>query len=101
MHSFLRGCITVSNRYRIVIKGIKVNYDTERSSDFVLPAISFADISIVVPGHPAEFSLKRSEYFRFGVFYQLGLIFKQRRNGADHGSDTPLKFQKHSCLLVL
>ena len=55
LHSFLGGGVAVADGNGVIGEGVKVNGDAVWGADFVLAAVAFADIAIVVPHDVAEF----------------------------------------------
>ncbi len=73
----LFGGIAVADSYGVIFQGVEIDGDAVRGADFVLTAVAFADIAVVVPHNVAEFFLQPFVNLA-GFFYQFGLVFKQR-----------------------
>lgn len=61
----------------VVFEGVEVDDDAVGCADFVLAAVAFADVAVVVPHDIAEFFLQFFVDFP-SLFDQFGLVLQER-----------------------
>ena len=77
MHSLLLRRIPLAHRHRAVLKRLEVDDYAVRRADFVLAAVAFANVAVVVPHHSAGVGFGEARVDFAGFFYQFWLVFQQ------------------------
>ena len=83
-YTFLLSGIAVSDGYGVICEAVEVYGYAVGSADFVLAAVAFADVAVVVPHYSAEFFFEHGVDFA-GFGDQLRLVFEQRADGDFNG----------------
>src|SRR3989344_7637199 len=77
--------VAVAHRYRVIFfNRVKIYSHAIRRANFVLTAIAFSDIAVVVISNALELPLEFAKYL-LGLFNKFWLIAQQRRHGDQHG----------------
>src|SRR3989344_1521416 len=72
--------IAVAHRYVAIVERVKVHGNAKRRADFVLSAVSFADVAIVVEHDGSKFSFEHGEYFP-RLLHQRWFVLEKREHG--------------------
>src|SRR6266568_7608703 len=97
--ALLDSSVTVTDGDSIIFESLEVDSHTIWRADFVLAAVAFADVAVVIPNNLPEFFFEHLVNFA-GFFDKLRLVFKQRRDSGFDWREVLGQFQKHALFAV-